>query len=126
MRAAYTLLTCAAGCVSAQPYGRAVSVDRAPDRVIEITGTQEGFDPERLEVRAGEVVRLVVTRTGKRDCFEEIEIWLDETRTVVHELDLGESAALTLRFESPGVLGIATVDRHFGAAIDVRGAPHER
>lgn len=109
-----------AACGGARPYARAVSVEGEPQRVIAIAGTQRGFEPARIDVRAGEVVQLVVTRTGTRDCMEEIEIWLDDTRTVVHRLELGESAAVTLRFDAPGVLGIATGDRHFGAAIEVR------
>lgn len=126
MRTVWVPLVCLAACATARPYARAVSVERPPDRVIAITGTQDGFEPERLEVRAGEVVQLVVTRTGRRDCFEKVEIWLDDTRTVVHELQLGESASVTLQFETPGVLGIATGDRHFGAAIEVREARDDR
>jgi len=114
------------GCGTTRPYGRAVAVMDQPSRTVEIAGGQEGFEPDLLEVSAGEVVQLVVTRTGKRECMEAIEIWLDEERTVMRELEVGESAEMTLRFDTPGVLGIATRDRHFGASIDVRGPGDDR
>jgi plastocyanin len=121
MLAAVAVLT---GCAAARPYGRAVAVDDAPHRTIESAGAQHGFEPARVQVRAGEVVRLVFTRTGERECMEKIELWFDQTRTVVHELAVGESAEVALRFDTPGDLGIATGDRHYGAVIEVR-APHD-
>lgn len=122
----FALMALAVGCGASRPYGRAVAVTAAPSRNVEIAGGQQGFEPKRLEVATGEVVELVVTRTGKRECMEAIEIWLDDEKTVVHELDVGESATMTLPFDAPGVLGIATVDRHFGASIEVRGAGDDR
>ncbi len=124
--AAFALLGVAVGCASTRPYGRAVAVSTQPSRTVAIAGGQQGFEPDRLEVAAGEVVELVVTRTGKRECMEAIEIWLDDEKTVVHELEIGESATMTLRFDAPGVLGIATVDRHFGAAIEVKEQGDDR
>jgi len=119
-RAAVVAALALAGCATPRPYGRAVVVDSQPIRTVHIAGSQRGFEPTRMDVTAGETVQLVVTRTGRRDCMEAIEIWLDEVRTVVHELEVGESAAMTLRFDAPGVLGIATRDRHFGATLEVR------
>ena len=43
-------------------------------RTIEITVTSDGFTPADLNVKAGETVRLVVTRKTERTCAKEIVI----------------------------------------------------
>ncbi len=43
-------------------------------RVVEMSVTDEGFDPSKVKVKKGEKVRLVLTRKTDRTCATEIVI----------------------------------------------------
>jgi len=45
-----------------------------PDRVIQMTVTEDGFVPAEITVKKGEPLKLVITRKTKRTCATEIVI----------------------------------------------------
>ncbi len=102
MRATSAMLVCLAACSSARRL-RTGRLGRSRPRA----GDRDRGDAGRVRACAiggpsGRGRPAHRARTGKRCCFEEIEIRLDETRTVVHEHEVGESTAVTLRFDQPG------------------------
>ena len=64
----------AAGDAAAKPAAKPAAL-KAPKKNVktfEIAVTSEGFTPAEIKVKAGETVRLVVTRKTDRTCAKEI------------------------------------------------------
>jgi plastocyanin len=61
---------------AARPAGHGVAEGVVKDgvRVVEMTVTGDGFTPDKVKVKKGEKVRLVITRKTDRTCATEIVI----------------------------------------------------
>ena len=58
----------------AHPAAHATKADAKKAKTVEIAVTSEGFTPAAFKVKAGETVRLVVTRKTDKTCATEIVI----------------------------------------------------
>jgi plastocyanin domain-containing protein len=68
-------------------------------RRIEILVDEDGYEPDRVEVRAGEPVTLVFRRTTDRGCGQVLAIPSENIR---RELPLGEAVEIPLTAERAG------------------------
>lgn len=50
------------------------STEKKPDNQVEVSVTSEGFQPAEIEARAGQPLRLVITRKTDQTCAKEIVI----------------------------------------------------
>jgi len=64
----------AAAAAEAAPKAAAPAAKAAGAKVIEMTVTSEGYVPDKIHVKAGEKVRLQITRKTERTCATEIVI----------------------------------------------------
>ena len=97
----------------------------ADARVVEIDMVDTAFEPERLDVRAGETIRFVFTNTGEvaHDAFVGDEVAQADHEAEMREaedghgghgdesddavtVEPGDSAELTHTFDEPGTLEI--------------------
>lgn len=62
------------GCTAHASDAKAKETEAAKPRVIELTVTQAGFKPSPITVKAGEPLKLIVTRTTDKTCGTEIVI----------------------------------------------------
>jgi plastocyanin domain-containing protein len=67
---AVVALAWSAGSLSAEPHKHA----KLQEQVVTIEVTAEGFVPAQVKVKAGQPVKLVVTRKTDRTCAKEIVI----------------------------------------------------
>jgi plastocyanin domain-containing protein len=63
-------------------------------RTIELSVTQDGFTPAEVKAKAGETVKLVVTRKVERTCATEIVM---KDLGVNQPLPLGKAVAVTVK-----------------------------
>lgn len=68
-------------------------------RVIDVAVTESGFEPDRIIVRKGEPVRLLVTRKTDRTCANEIVI---KGQSIEKPLPLGQPVVVEF---TPGASG---------------------
>jgi plastocyanin domain-containing protein len=47
---------------------------KAPVREVQVSVTSDGFDPAEIKAKAGEKLRLVITRKTDRTCAKEIVV----------------------------------------------------
>jgi len=113
------LLFAAAGCAAQTRWADAVEARDPPTRRISIAATRHGFVPNELHARAGEVVRLELTRTDSNTCIERVRVYLDDRRQLERALPLGQTVAITLRVPHAGDVGIACAMQMFGATLRV-------
>jgi len=71
---AVTVLPSAATATEAAPKAAAPAAKPAAAKVIEMTVTSEGYVPDKIHVKAGEKVRLQITRKTDKTCATEIVI----------------------------------------------------
>lgn len=65
----------------------------AKDQVIEIQVTEKGFEPESVNVKAGEPVTLKVTRKTDSTCAKQIKV---QPKNVKKDLPLNETITIAL------------------------------
>jgi len=89
----YTLLfaLCAAFLITA--CGSDAPEPPPNEQVIEIAVTNQGYEPEQIELTAGVPTRLVVTRTGDSACASQLQI--PAMGIAPTDLPLDESVAFT-------------------------------
>ena len=110
-----------AGCAAHTPWARAVVAPAtSAARSVPLEVTRHGFKPKHISVRAGEVVTLEITRRVERTCVTSVVISLDGDTRIERELPFDEPVALTLRFETPGELGMSCPMNMHGVTIEVR------
>ncbi len=73
-------------------------------RTIEIAVTADGFTPAEVKAKAGETVKLVVTRKVERTCATEIVL---KDFGVNVKLPLGKTVVVTLKPMKPGAYRFA-------------------
>ena len=73
-------------------------------RTIEIGVISSGFDPAEVQLRKGEVVKLVFTRTTERACATRVII---KDLGIDVDLPLGQPVAITLKPEKVGKLPVS-------------------
>ena len=71
---AVAALPLAAAATEAAPKAAAPAAKAAGAKVIEMSVTSEGYVPDKIHVKAGEKVRLQITRKTEKTCATEIVI----------------------------------------------------
>ncbi len=94
------LLAAAAAALLALPAAAAP----APKGTVEVTVTSDGFVPDRIPVKKGEKVRLVVTRKTDRTCATEIVI---KEAGINQKLPLNQPVVVELTPKKAGTLKYA-------------------
>ena len=74
LAAALAVAALPAAAAEAAPKAAAPAAKAAGAKVIEMTVTSEGYVPDKIHVKAGEKVRLQITRKTERTCATEIVI----------------------------------------------------
>ena len=103
----------AAGLVVA---GCAGSGSSGPKRVA-VSVTEQGFEPSRIEARAGEMLALVVTRRTDATCAKEIVVGHDDIRK---DLPLNEPVTVSLVPTAPGEIRFACAMGMYAGTIVVK------
>jgi plastocyanin domain-containing protein len=98
----------AAGCPARAP---------APGEPVRITVTQNGYEPWRVEARAGVPLTLVVTRTTDQTCATELVL---PEYGIDRKLPLNEPVTITFTPARTGTLRYACAMKMFQGQIDVR------
>lgn len=91
----------------------------APRR-IDISVTEEGFVPKRLEVKRGEPVILVFTRRTNHTCAKDVIVYVDDKTQIAHPLPLDQPVEIPVTFAQAGERGFACKMGMHGAAVIVR------
>ncbi len=94
------LLAAAAAALLALPAAAAP----APKGTVEVTVNSDGFVPDRIPVKKGEKVRLVVTRKTDRTCATEIVI---KEAGINQKLPLNQPVVVELTPKKAGTLKYA-------------------
>ena len=87
------------------------------NREIQVAVTENGFEPNRIEVNHGEAVTLLVTRKTDQTCATEI---LVPARGIKQELPLNQTVRVALGPMEPGEVGFACPMDMEKGTIDVR------
>src|SRR3954466_176820 len=76
----------------AQAAAAAAPADAAqPPRTIKLTVTKKGFHPDKIKVKKGQPLHLLVTRKTEQTCATEIEI---EDTAISQDLPLNKEVAV--------------------------------
>jgi plastocyanin domain-containing protein len=89
----------------------------APGEPIRITVTKNGYEPWRVEARAGVPLTLVVTRTTDETCATELVL---PEYGIDRKLPLGEAVTITFTPKKTGALRYSCAMKMFQGQIDVR------
>jgi plastocyanin domain-containing protein len=73
-------------------------------RRIDIAVTRSGYTPDRVELKAGEQVTLVFTRTENTECGAEVQV---PSINVKEQLPLNQPVAIPFRADKPGEVRFA-------------------
>ena len=90
-------------CTGAAVEGSKSQPKKAPNEV-QITVTSEGFQPAEIKTKAGEPLRLVITRKTDRTCAKEVVI---KDLGVNKPLPLNEAVAIEITPKKNGQLRYA-------------------
>jgi plastocyanin domain-containing protein len=74
---------------------------------IQIAVTEDGFQPESVEVPAGKPVTLVFTRKTDQTCAKEVVLTMDDGKKIEKQLPLDTPVELAATFPKAGKLGYA-------------------
>jgi plastocyanin domain-containing protein len=88
-----------------------------PGEPIRITVTKNGYEPWRVEARAGVPLTLVVTRVTDQTCATELVL---PEYGIDRKLPLGEPVTITFTPARSGTLRYACAMKMFQGQIDVR------
>ena len=81
-----------------------IAAAAAKARVVEISVTEKGFEPNRIAVQKGEPLKLVVTRRTDQTCAKEITIPDESVRKL---LPLNQAVEIELTPKKAGELTYA-------------------
>ena len=107
-RAAPPAALAAAGCKAKAP---------AAGEPVRITVTRNGYEPWRVEARAGVPLTLVVTRTTDETCATELVL---PEYGIDRKLPLNEPVTITFTPARTGTLRYSCAMKMFQGQIDVR------
>ncbi len=79
---------------------------KTPARVA-IAVTENGFEPESIQVRKGEPVTLVFTRKTKVTCATDVLIKIDDKTSIKKDLPLNAPVEIPVSFPRSGKLRYA-------------------
>jgi len=74
---------------------------------IQIAVTENGFEPESVDVPAGKPVTLVFTRKTDKTCAKQVVLTMDGGTKIEKDLPLDTPVELAATFPKPGKLGYA-------------------
>jgi plastocyanin domain-containing protein len=100
----------------AHPAAHATKADAKKAKTVEIAVTSEGFTPAAFKVKAGETVRLVVTRKTDKTCATEIVI---RDFGVNQPLPLDKAVTVEITPKKPGTIRYACGMDMIAGAITV-------
>ncbi|HVV85901.1 MAG TPA: cupredoxin domain-containing protein [Kofleriaceae bacterium] len=89
-------------------------------RTVAITIGEHGFEPDRVEARAGEEVELVFTRRVEHTCVTRVVLSLDADRRIERDLPLDRPVVVRLSFDRPGELGFSCPMGMHAGVITIR------
>ncbi len=89
----------------------------AQPRTVELSVTTKGFEPSRVKLRKGELVKLVITRKTDDTCAREIVIPDENIRA---ELPLGKAVTMALTPKRTGEIRYSCAMGMVGGVLDVR------
>ncbi len=78
----------------------------APRRV-EIIVTAKGFEPERVQVPAGQPLTLAITRKTDRTCAKRVVVQLGDGKKIEQDLPLDKTVEVPVTFSKKGELRYA-------------------
>ncbi len=96
--------------------GVACKRGQQPGEPVKITVTRNGYEPWRVEARAGVPVTLVVTRTTDETCATELVL---PEYGIDRKLPLGQPVTITFTPTRTGTLRYACAMKMFQGQIDV-------
>ncbi len=74
---------------------------------LQISVTENGFEPESIDVPAGKPVTLVFTRKTDKTCAKEVVLTMDDGQKIEKHLPLDTPVELAATFPKAGKLGYA-------------------
>jgi plastocyanin domain-containing protein len=74
---------------------------------IEVSVTKRGFDPDTINVVAGQPVTLVFTRKTDQTCTKSVVLTLDDGKKIERDLPLEKPIEIAVTFPKAGKLGYA-------------------
>lgn len=77
---------------------------KKPGRTVQVTVTEDGWVPDRIEARKGEPLTLVVTRKTDRTCATELVV---KAYGIHQPLPLGKAVSVTLTPTAAGQVRFA-------------------
>jgi plastocyanin domain-containing protein len=110
VRIAASLLACALAVAGCRERG-------APEGPVRISVGKNGYEPWRIEARAGVPLTLVVTRTTDETCATELVL---PEYGIDRKLPLGEPVTITFTPSRTGTLRYSCAMRMFQGEIEVR------
>ena len=116
--AALAVFTTAA-CAAKTQWASATEVSTPSSRRVEIEMNRHGFEPSEIRVRSNETVTFVFTRMVEDRCMERVLVHLGDRVQIGRDTPMHEPAAVTLRLDSPGELGLTCNGGSHGATIVV-------
>ena len=113
-----TLWICAAFCLAASCKGAATSAVRAlpSPGSTEISVTEKGFEPARIEAAAGVPIVLRFTRKVEQTCADAVDVQGDPVR---HMLPLGRAVEVKVTPPASGEIAFACPMKMFQGAVVV-------
>jgi plastocyanin domain-containing protein len=81
--------------------GRAAPVDLTGRVRVDVTVTDAGYTPERVEIPRGKPVALVFTRKSETTCAVDVHFVLPDGTKIDRRLPLGEPVAIPLEIDQP-------------------------
>ncbi len=89
----------------------------APARTVAVTVTPKGFEPDRIEVKKGEPLRLVITRKTDDTCATEVVFEGDKSVT---KLPLNKAVTIDYTPRKAGRLRYACAMGMVGGVVTVQ------
>jgi plastocyanin domain-containing protein len=89
-------------------------------RRVEITVTDAGFEPERIEILHGEPVTLVFTRKSETTCAVDVHFTLPDGRQIDEELPLGKPVEIPIKLDAAGAISYSCGMNMNRGTIDVK------
>ena len=95
----------------------ATAAPEAKPQIVKLTVTKDGFTPEKVTVKAGQPVKLVVTREVERTCVTEIVM---KDFGVNQPLPLGKAVEVTVTPKKAGAYRFACGMDMVAGTLDAR------